>query len=71
MRLGADTVKPDIHVKRGLANTIGRQFTDTEAIAVLQPAATAIGRPAHLIDWAIWEKRRPNIEPRTHPDQTV
>ena len=49
-------MKPDIHVKRGLANTIGRQFTDTEAIAVLQPAATAIGRPAHLIDWAIWEK---------------
>jgi hypothetical protein len=58
MRLGVDTVKPDVHVHRFAAETLGRPLSDAEVVEVVVTAARRLGRPAHRLDWAIWEAGR-------------
>ena len=57
MRLGVETVKPDMWIKRWLLHVTGREFGDAEAVAVLERAAREIGRKANRLDWAIWDTR--------------
>lgn len=58
MRLGVETVKPDIWIKRWLRHVTGRAFADAEAVAVLERAAREIGKKANILDWAIWDTRK-------------
>jgi hypothetical protein len=58
MRVGVDTIKPDLHVLRFLQKVAGRSFSQAAAVAMLQAVAKELGRPAHLLDWAIWESGR-------------
>jgi len=55
MRLGIETVKPDVHVKRFLRRVTEREWADENASMVLELAAKEIGRSARKLDWAIWE----------------
>ncbi len=58
MRLGVDTVKPDVHVLRFVSDAIGRKVNEAEAIAALHDAAAAVGISAARLDWSIWEFQR-------------
>ena len=58
MRLGVDTIKPDVHVLRFVKDAIGRSVTEAEAIAGLHAAADALGVTATRLDWSIWELQR-------------
>jgi hypothetical protein len=58
MRQGIDRVKPDMHVHRFAAQAVGRQLSDGDAVEVTVSAARRLGRPAHQVDWAIWEAGR-------------
>ena len=58
MRQGVDTVKPDVHVHRFAARAVGRPLSDAYVVAVIEAAARRLGRPAHRLDWAIWEAGR-------------
>ncbi|HET9060020.1 MAG TPA: hypothetical protein VFN61_08875 [Acidimicrobiales bacterium] len=58
MRQGIDTVKPDVHVHRFAAKALGRQLSDADVVEVTVAAANRVGRPAHRVDWAIWEAGR-------------
>ncbi len=58
MRQGVDTVKPDVHVHRFTARVLGRPLSDADAVTVIERAARRLGRPAHRLDWAIWEAGR-------------
>lgn len=49
MRLGVETVKPDMWVKRWLQHVSGRPFADAEAVDVLVRAAKETGRKANII----------------------
>ena len=60
MRQGVDTVKPDVHVHRFVAGVLGRPLADTDVVEVIVAAARRLGRPAHRLDWAIWEAARSN-----------
>jgi hypothetical protein len=55
MRLGVDTVKPDVHVLRFINEAIGRKVSEAEAIEALGEAATVMQIPATQLDWSIWE----------------
>lgn len=58
MRQGVDTVKPDVHVHRFVARVVGRQLGDADVVTAVEAAARRLGRPAHRLDWAIWETGR-------------
>ncbi len=58
MRVGVETVKPDVHIKTFLKRAAGREFEDQEAVSVLERVASECGRKAHELDWAIWEHQK-------------
>lgn len=58
MRLGVETVKPDIHVMTYVKKSLGRDVDDRETVAVLERIARDIGRKVYELDWAIWENER-------------
>jgi hypothetical protein len=57
MLFGAQTVKPDIHIRRFVSETIGRAASDIEAIRLIELAAQSIGRPIAAVDYAVWTQR--------------
>jgi hypothetical protein len=58
MRVGVETVKPDVHVKNFLNRAAGRKFGDEETVSTLERVARDIGWKAHRLDWAIWESEK-------------
>jgi len=58
MRVGVETVKPDLHIKAFLRSATGRDFDDREAVKVLERVASDCGKKAHELDWAIWEHQK-------------
>ena len=58
IRQGVETIKPDVHVLRFVKNAIGRQPSEKVVVDSLIRAANQIGKPVHILDWAIWEAGR-------------
>lgn len=58
MRLGVETVKPDVHLHRFVESAVGHTVADIELIRALETVARRIRRPAVRLDWAIWEHQR-------------
>jgi len=53
MRMGVDTVKPDVHVMRFVAGAIGRNATQAETVESLSEVAARLGVPARDLDWSV------------------
>ena len=68
---GLDTVKPDVHVQRFATRVLGRPVSDTDVVEVIVTAAQRLGRPAHRLDWAIWEAGRSTIAARAPARSTL
>jgi len=64
MRLGVETVKPDIHIVRFVSRAMGRQVSEREAIDSLVVVAGRMSVKANQLDWSIWEHERSNGSPR-------
>ena len=60
LRLGIDTVKPDVHVINFVTEAIGRQASPEEAVSGLLEVAKQTKRKAALLDAAIWHYQRDN-----------
>lgn len=58
MRLGVETIKPDVWIHRFLYSILGRSVTDIEAVNILEKAAHELGIRAYELDWRIWEHQR-------------
>jgi hypothetical protein len=58
MRLGVDTVKPDVHMHRFVTRAIGRKLSDSGVVAVIEEVARRLGMRARTLDHAIWEAER-------------
>ena len=54
MRLGVDTIKPDVHVLRFVSAAIGRRVTQDEAVTSLETIARRLGTSARAVDASIW-----------------
>lgn len=52
---GAQTVKPDVHIRRFVSGAMGRPISDTEALALLEGAARQLGWRIADLDYAVWE----------------
>jgi hypothetical protein len=58
MRLGVETVKPDVHIMRFVERAVGRKISESEAVSGLVAAAQYIECKANELDWSIWEYER-------------
>jgi len=58
MRAGVETIKPDVHIMRFVANAIGRAVSETDAVNGLETVASRLGISARTLDWSIWEYQR-------------
>jgi hypothetical protein len=58
MRLGVETVKPDVHILRFVSDAIGRPVNELEAVEALEQVAQRLGLSARTLDWSIWEYQR-------------
>jgi hypothetical protein len=56
MRLGVDTVKPDVHLRRFVEDVVGHPVTDGELVRVVTQAARRLGISPRELDAAIWER---------------
>lgn len=52
---GADTIKPDIYLKRSVKGAIGRTASETEIVQIVEGAAKQLGTSARQLDYAIWK----------------
>ena len=55
MLFGADTVKPDRHIKAFLFETLNREVSGMEAIELIEEAAAHSGYSARAVDAFIWK----------------
>lgn len=55
MLFGAQTIKPDVYIKRFVSSVIGKKISDWEALEYLERAATEEGLPLREIDGKIWQ----------------
>jgi hypothetical protein len=58
MRMGVDTVKPDVHVLRFVSGAIGRNATQAEAVDGLTDVAARLGVAARDLDWSVLEYQK-------------
>ena len=58
LRLGVDTVKPDVHVKKFVSECIGRKAKDEETVEAVEVIAKDLQIPAYRLDAAIWDYQR-------------
>jgi hypothetical protein len=55
MRLGVETVKPDVHIRRFVESALGRTLSDEDVVDVVCAAARNLGMRTYELDWSIWE----------------
>jgi hypothetical protein len=58
VRLGVETIKPDVHVINFVSEAVGRRVKPEEAVDGLMAIAGNLGRSASLLDAAIWSYQR-------------
>jgi hypothetical protein len=64
MRMGIDTIKPDVHVLRFVSSAIGRTVSQDEAVTSLEDVARRLGIDARTLDASIWEHRAKGVRDR-------
>jgi len=57
MLFGAETTKPDVHIKNFVSDVIGRRVSEEETLQLLEEAAAIAEAPLRWLDVAIWESR--------------
>lgn len=56
MLFGAQTAKPDMHIRRFVSAAVGRPVDEVSALTLLEGAGGQLGWPLTDLDYAIWEK---------------
>jgi len=54
MRLGVDTIKPDVHLLRFVERAVGRRVSQDEAVDALEAVARRLRISARTLDASIW-----------------
>jgi hypothetical protein len=70
MRLGVETVKPDVRLHRFLADAIGRAASDSELVTSLIRVAELLHVTPRQLDWSIWEARASGRETTSSASST-
>lgn len=57
MLFGADTTKPDVHIRRFIAEALNRRISPSKALALLEAASERLSVSVREVDSAIWRSR--------------
>ena len=57
MLFGADTTKPDKHIRDFISDILNRKFSDIEAVLLLEEASKYVGLSVRDVDAYIWKVR--------------
>ena len=57
MLFGAQTAKPDVHIRGFVSDTLKRRVNDIQALTLLENAAGILKKPAADVDYSIWLRR--------------
>ncbi|NJK94508.1 MAG: hypothetical protein HC905_05895 [Bacteroidales bacterium] len=60
MLFGAQTTKPDVHIKAFISNVIGKEVTAVQSLYILEKAAYKINYPLRDLDFEIWKYQKLN-----------
>jgi hypothetical protein len=53
---GAETVKPDVHLRQAVADTLNHKvWNDKKVVALIEAAALLLNVPARRLEYAIWD----------------
>jgi hypothetical protein len=55
MLLGAQAVKPDVHIRNFVSDAVGDKVSDEEALSLLEEAAAILKWPLSDLDYLVWE----------------
>jgi hypothetical protein len=58
MRLGVDTVKPDVHLHNFVEHVVGHRVTDDELVRVVEETARRLRISPRQLDASLWEYQR-------------
>jgi hypothetical protein len=58
MRLGVDTVKPDVHLHTFVRDVVGHRVTDDELVRVVEETARRLRMSPRQLDASLWEYQR-------------
>lgn len=58
MRLGVDTVKPDVQIRNFVEPIVGHPVSDEELVRVIEQVAPGLGMTPRELDASIWEYQR-------------
>ena len=56
MLFGADTTKPDVHIKRFISRILSREVSDIDSLFLLETASKRVGLSTQAVDYFIWDK---------------
>jgi hypothetical protein len=56
MLFGANTAKPDVHIIRYVARSVGRELNSVQALTLIEEVAQQLGIDARDLDTNIWER---------------
>jgi hypothetical protein len=57
MLFGAETAKPDVHIRRFVEQAVGHPINDARALTLLEMAAKRLNWNLRALDNEIWELR--------------
>lgn len=57
MRLGVETVKPDVHILRFVNTTLGKRVNESDAVTVVCEDARRLGLRTYELDWRMWNTK--------------
>lgn len=64
MLFGAQTAKPDIHIRRFVADAVRHRVSDAEALTLLEAAAREEGLRLADLDYSIWQELSGSAYPK-------
>lgn len=56
MLFGAQTTKPEVHIRRFVSAAVGSPVSDVQALNLLETAGKLLDYPLAVLDYAIWEQ---------------
>jgi hypothetical protein len=56
MLFGAQTIKPDVHIRRFVSEAVGRAVEDEEALLLMEAAGRHLEWSLSRLDYAIWDR---------------
>lgn len=71
MLFGAQTIKPDVHIRRFVSDAVGREVADETAITLMEAAGKRLQWPLSSLDYIVWRRGATGIKKKRDAAEAV